>query len=140
MESSPKKKRRLYKKARKTLETYMDETTIHGCRYIVSGALIERLAWVVFTLFGFVCSGYIFITAFEHWAKHPVQTTIDEVGLPVHDLKFPAITVCDTAALKMPRKNRWMFIETFLNSLELVNPKEELKHMYPGKACQINVF
>ena len=140
MKSSPTKRRRLYKKAKESLATYMDKTTIHGCWYIVSGGLLERLAWVIFTLFGFVCSGYIFITAFQYWEEHPVQTTIDEVGLPVHDLTFPAVTICDTASLKMPRKNRWMFIETLLNSMELVSPKEELKNMYPGETFKNIVF
>ena len=69
--------------------------------------------------------------AFQYWDDHPVETTIDKIGLPVHQLPFPAITVCDTASLKMPRKNRWMFVETLLNSLELSDPEEELKHMYP---------
>ena len=61
-----------------------------------------------------------------------METTIDEVGLPVDQLPFPAITVCDKESLKMPRKNRWMLVEKLLNSLELINPMEILMKMYPG--------
>ena len=39
-------------------------------------------------------------------------------------------------SLKMPRKNRWMLIEKLLNAMELVNPEEELKMMYPGKSLE----
>ena len=67
------------------------------------------------------------------WEANPVETTIDEVGLPIQELQFPAITVVDTNSLKMPRRNRWMFLETLLNSLSLSNPSEQMSEMYPGK-------
>ena len=120
------------KKVKKDLVAYLSETTVHGFQYVVNARyLVERVAWVIFIGLGFFCSGYIFMDAFQYWDDHPVETTIDKIGLPVHQLPFPAITVCDTASLKMPRKNRWMFVETLLNSLELSDPEEELKNMYP---------
>ena len=76
----------------------------------------------------------------HNWDSHPVETTIDEVGLPVDQLPFPAITVCDKASLKMPRKNRWMLVEKLLNSLELINPKEIIKKMYPSKYLEGFIF
>ena len=120
------------KKIKRDLVAYLSETTVHGFQYVVNARnLLERVVWVIFIGFGFLCSGYIFMDAFQYWDDHPVETTIDQIGLPVHQLPFPAITVCDPASLKMPRKNRWMFVETLLNSLELSDPEEELKKMYP---------
>ena len=85
---------------------------------------------VIAALFGIAI--YAINDAVEYWDEHPVETTIDEVGLPVHELPFPAITVCDTASLTMPRKNRWKFVEKLLNALELIDPDDELKKFYPG--------
>ena len=113
---------------------YFTETTVHGFRYVVQGRnMAERTVWVVLILLGFGYSGVTVYHAYNYWESHPVETTIDQVGVPVQELPFPAITVCDTPSLTMPRKNRWMFLEKLLNSLQLINPKEEIKHMYPGK-------
>ena len=124
----------LGKLAKNELVSFFSESTIPGLKYVVdSRALIERVAWAITLTIFFYGTGRIINIQVTHWSSHPVETTIDEVGLPVELLPFPAITVCDTESLKMPRKNRWMFVEKLLNSLELVNPEEELKRMYPGK-------
>jgi len=113
---------------------FLSESTIPGFKYIVQGhSLFERVTWTVFVVIAFCYAWQTISHQFIAWEKNPVETTIDEVGLPVHELPFPAITVCDTPSLKMPRKNRWMFVEQLLNSLQLVDPETELKRMYPGR-------
>ena len=115
------------------LVSFFSESTIPGFKYIVEGHnWLERLAWAFFLVLAFGWTGWICLQQVQYWDSHPVETTIDEVGLPVDQLPFPAITVCDKESLKMPRKNRWMLVEKLLNSLELINPKEILKKMYPG--------
>ena len=119
---------------KKDLVGYFTETTVHGFRYVVEGRNnFERLAWMLFIFFGFTYAGHTVFVAYHYWEAHPVETTIDEVGLPVHELPFPAITVCDTASLKMPRRNRWMFLEKLLNSVEMINPKQQMMNVYPGR-------
>lgn len=115
------------------LKRYFSETTVHGFRYVVEGRnRLERLVWVLFILFGFTYTAYLVYNAYVDWERHPVQTTIDEVGLPVQELPFPAITLCDINSQKMPRRNRWMFVETLLNSVERTNSKEQMKRTYLG--------
>ena len=122
------------KTIKKEIVAFFSESTIPGFKYVVQGRnLAERVAWVIFLAILFWATWYIVGKQLQYWDSHPVETTIDEVGLPVDQLPFPAITVCDTESLKMPRKNQWMFVEKFLNSLELINPKEILKRMYPSK-------
>ena len=117
---------------------FFSESTIPGFTYVVQGKdLFERVTWAVFVVTALLYAGYMINDAFENWDEHPVETTIDEVGLPVHEVPFPAITVCDTASLTMPRRNRWKFVEKLLNSLELEDPKEELKRIFPGKSIDI---
>ena len=128
-------------RAKDDLVAYLSETSVHGFRYIVEGRnLVEKVAWFCIVFLGFVFSGWIIIQAFKNWAEYPVETTIDEVGLSVSQLPFPAITVCDTESLKMPPKNRWMFLETLLNSLQLKDPKEQLRHMYPGNIMPLRII
>ena len=120
--------------AKKTLVDYFKETTVHGFRYIVEGRnVLERLIWGIVILFGFVFSFYAIWQAASHWETHPVETTIDQVGVPVQELPFPAITICDTKSLQMPRRNQWMFIETLLNSLEVTDPQQLIDGIIPGR-------
>ena len=119
---------------KKDLVAFLQETTVHGFRYIIDGRnIVERLMWILFIAVGFTGCGWIVYNAFEGWDSNPVETTIGSVGLPVQELPFPAITVCDTKSLQMPRRNRWMFLETLLNSLELKNPQELINKMNPSK-------
>ena len=122
-----------YKVVKNELTSFFYETTLPGFKNIVSSrALIERVAWAILLPLAFYLAGVIINRQWMYWRDNPVETTIDEVGLPVDLLPFPAITVCDTESLKMPRKNRWMFVEKLLNSLELEHPDEEIKGIYPG--------
>ena len=126
-------RRLLRQELKKDLVGYFKETTVHGFRYVVEGRnIFERLGWAVFIVAGFSYSCVTVYNAYMYWEKHPVEITIDAIGVPVQELPFPAITVCDTKSLQMPRKNRWMFVEKLLNSLELLNPKEQMEKMYPG--------
>ena len=129
-----KRQQGLRRQLRKEVAGYFTETTVHGFRYIIEGRnVVERTIWGCFIFFGFFYSGFVMYDALQYWESHPVETTIGEVDLPVQELPFPSITLCDTASLEMPRRNRWMFLEQLLNSLELTDPKTEMKKMYPGK-------
>ena len=131
------RQRELRRALKEDLVGYFTETTVHGFRYIVEGRnVFEKLLWILFIAVGFIFSGMTVYNAYQYWESHPVETTIDAVGVPVQELPFPAITVCDTKSLKMPRRNRWMFLETLLNSLDLINPKEVIKKMNPSMYYQ----
>ena len=129
-----------YKLVKNEVTSFFSESTIPGFKNIVdSRALIERVSWSIVLALAFYLTGVIINRQWMYWRNNPVETTIDEVGLPVDLLPFPAITVCDTESLKMPRKNRWMFVEKLLNSLELEHPDEEIKGMYPGNLIKIRI-
>ena len=138
METGRRKRKGWIKELRDGLQDYFSATTVHGFQYIAEGRnVFERSFWIVFIILGFSYGGYQIYSALSYWDEHPLQTTIDEIGLPVHELQFPAITVCDTESLKMPRRNRWMFVEQLLNGLELSDPEQEAKNMLSGFQCII---
>ena len=128
------KKSKTFRKVMKgEVVKFFAESSIPGFKYIVKGeTLLERTTWAIFIAFAFSYAGSTVYETVLDWDRNPVITTIDEVGLSVSQLPFPAITVCDTESLKMPRQNRWRFIEKLLNSLELINPEVELTRLYPG--------
>ena len=126
---------------KRDVSDYFTGTTVHGFRYVVQGKnLLERVVWIFFILCGFLFCARSVLEMYQHWEERPVETTIDEVGLPIQELPFPAITVCDTDSLTMPRRNRWMFIETLLNSVTLKNPEEPANEMFPGKYISTLIF
>ena len=113
---------------------FFGESSIPGFKYVVKGqTLLERVTWAIFISIAFCYAGNTVYETFQDWERNPVITTIDEVGLSVSQLPFPAITVCDIASLKMPRQNRWKFVEKLLNSLVLIDPEKELTRLYPGR-------
>ena len=128
------KKSRSFKKVVKDeVVKFFSESTIPGVKYVVKGkTLLERGTWAIFILVAFGYAGNTVYETFLDWENNPVITTIDDVGLSVSQLPFPAITVCDTASMKMPRQNRWKLVEKLLNSLELKNPEIELTRHFPG--------
>ena len=133
MDTKRRKRSTVIQDLRKGFTDYFSATTVHGFQYIADGRNnFERALWMIFIISGFSYGGWQIYQALNYWDEHPIQTTIGEIGLPVHELYFPAITVCDTESLTMPRRNRWMFVEQLLNGLELLNPEQEARNMFPG--------
>ena len=144
METEEKDDNHLKVELKKDLVSYISGTGIEGIRYIIEGrhhgfryiaespSLFERFGWGIILSICFWVTFDGVMNQFRYWDTHPIGTSMDEVGLSVDELPFPAISVNHPTSLTMPRKNRWMFVETLLNSLELVDPEEELKYMYPG--------
>ena len=140
MADQEERQRGLGKVLKDEVTKFFSESPIPGFKYLVEGKdIFERLTWVIFIVTSFSLCIYVINDAFENWDQHPVETTIDGIGLPVHQLPFPAITVCDTESLTMPRKNRWKFVEKLLNTLELIDQDEELKRIYPGECHEVSL-
>ena len=134
MEPKLKGFKKIKKELKNTLIGYFSETTIHGFRYVIEGRnILERLVWIVFIAIGFAFSISIILQAFQSWENDPVQTTIGQVSVPIQELPFPAITVCDTESMQMPRRNRWMFLEELLNVFQLEDSKSLMSKINPGK-------
>ena len=141
MKGKRKEKSKIIGHLKNHLVQYLSEATAHGFRYIIEGRNIyERLAWFSVVVVGFATCVVFLLSEHHHWQSDPAQTTLDQVSIPVHNLPFPSITVCDTKSLQMPRRNRWMFVENFLNAFELKNVSKLVEEMYPGRSIMtINV-
>ena len=99
---------------------YFNETTVHGFHYIATGRnSLERFFWASLIVCGFIFSSLIFYHALKDWNETPLETTIEQVSLPVEELNYPAVTVCNPSELQMPRRNRWMYLEKLLNWIDV---------------------
>ena len=118
--NTPHPKRRYFSEIKGGVWSYFSETTVHGFRYVAEGGNIcEKLTWVILICAGFSYSSYIILSSFNDWFDTPLETTIAKVSMPIEDLYQPAITVCNPSELKMPLRNRWMYIERILNWIDV---------------------
>ena len=80
-----------------TVKEYSGHTTIHGLNYIFASFLTlpDRIFWLVIFLFGIVFSVYLSIDAFVDWRKNMIITRFENSELPVTEIAFPAVTICN---------------------------------------------
>ena len=122
------KKRSVREIITSTICEYFVETTVHGFKYIAEGRnVFEKGFWGILIISMFIISGRIILTSLNDWAVTPLQTTIDKVSVPVQDFSFPAITLYDQETLQMPRRNRWMYLESLLNMIDIYSIHNEDK-------------
>ena len=117
-------KRRFFSEIKEGVWTYFSETTVHGFRYVAEGGnIFEKLTWAVLILIGFILGGCLIFQSLSGWDETPLETTIAQVSMPIEKLYQPAITVCNPDELKMPLRNRWMYIEKLLNWIDVDKSK-----------------
>ena len=104
----------------RNFKDYFNDSTVHGFKYVVQGRnRYEKVFWAILIVTGFAMSGEIIYKSLSGWDETPLQTTIEKVDAPVQDYPFPAVTICDSGQLQMPRRNRWMFPENLLNWIDI---------------------
>ena len=74
------------------LVEYLEQTTIHGLRYLSEGKdLVEKFVWLIVVVISFSIAGYLIYVTIQENESEPVLTTI-ETGL-AKNVPFPAITI-----------------------------------------------
>ena len=98
------------------ISTFFVETSVHGFKYIVEdgAALWEKLFWTVTLCFSLTIAGVLFSDSILAWQTEPMVINLGETGLPVRNLDFPAVTVCNDQV-----SDRWYFIEAILNIIDI---------------------
>ena len=87
----------------KTSTDFANTTTLNGVSYIVeiAGNPITKVFWAIMVL-TFSTIGIIWsYQAYTAWVDDPILTTIATTGLPVQDIKFPAITICGQVKIEI---------------------------------------
>ena len=97
---------------------YLDNTTIHGFKYIVNNKVnfLEKIIWSLVIIAMCVTGIHLVIKAFNYWDEKPVLTTIDSITYPLAKERFPSVTVC-TNQIKR-NINEWKYVEVALQMIE----------------------
>ena len=76
----------------KSINEYLDSTTIHGFSYLSSGRnILEKLAWMTIICVCFTFAALLIQQSIEEARLNPVMTNVETV--PIQQVPFPAITV-----------------------------------------------
>ena len=97
---------------------YLDNTTIHGFKYIVNNKVnfLEKIIWTLVIIAMCVTGIHLVINAFNDWDEKPVLTKIDSITYPLVNERFPSVTVC-TNQIKR-NINEWKYVEVALQMID----------------------
>jgi hypothetical protein len=104
---------------RDEVRIYLEETTIHGFRYLSQGRnWLEKFVWFVVIVGSFSLSTYLIAVNIQEHYVDPMLTTIDTTS--VKNVPFPAITIRGDYDV-----NPWGAVEKALNMLTFYDPKQQ---------------
>ncbi|KAF9805785.1 hypothetical protein SFRURICE_009417 [Spodoptera frugiperda] len=91
------------------LRDYLMTSTLHGLRYIGERKLtwFERFFWL--TAFGcsLVSAGFFILNIYAKWRSSPMIVSINPENMPLSNLPFPALTVCNVNQAKKTVAERY---------------------------------
>lgn len=77
---------------REYLNSYFDNTTVHGFKYILIGdTLAERVGWVATVILAFTGAFVLIDSYVSEVRTNPITMTLSKI--PVSEVPFPAVTV-----------------------------------------------
>lgn len=79
------------------IQDYLLNTSIHGLKYIgdISLSISERVFFLVAFVTVSFLSGYFISNLWQKWSENPIIIALNSVSTPLHDLPFPAVTICN---------------------------------------------
>ena len=77
------------------LKTYCEQTSLHGWYYIASDKKVWKILWSMIVLASIAVASTFIYKAAEEFTKSTVVTTIQSTTIPLSEVYFPAVTVCN---------------------------------------------
>lgn len=80
------------------LREYCEQTSLHGWFYVTSatgGRGLWRLLWTLVVVLSIAVASLFVYKATEEFTKATVETTIHSTTVPLTEVFFPAVTVCN---------------------------------------------
>ena len=112
------------------LQTYCEHTSLHGWYYIAKDSKFWKIIWTFIVLASIIVASLFIYKAAEDFTKSTVVTTIQSTTVPLSEVYFPAVTVCNINQVSesIERKklfwNRALFFKvrkSFFNDLNINN-------------------
>uniref|UniRef100_A0A182N7Q2 Uncharacterized protein n=1 Tax=Anopheles dirus TaxID=7168 RepID=A0A182N7Q2_9DIPT len=83
------------KTVRCVVQSFCENSTLHGLRYVYGGDRMLRMLWLLVCL---ISIGFTMIMGMIAWMRFrttPTITTIETMTYPIWNIPFPAVTVCN---------------------------------------------
>ena len=77
------------------LQTYCEHTSLHGWYYIAKDSKFWKIIWTFIVLASIIVASLFIYKAAEDFTKSTVVTTIQSTTVPLSEVYFPAVTVCN---------------------------------------------
>ncbi|XP_013189656.2 pickpocket protein 28 [Amyelois transitella] len=89
---------------------YLLTSTLHGLRYIGEKKLtwFERIFWLVAFGFSLVCAAFFILNVYAKWRLSPMIVSINPQNMPLEELPFPALTICNVNQAKKSVAERYL--------------------------------
>ena len=78
-----------------TLKQYCQQTSLHGWNYIANDKKEWKIVWGLIVLASIAMASTFIYTATEDFLNSTVVTTIQSTTVPLSEVYFPAVTVCN---------------------------------------------
>ena len=92
------------------LKTYCEQTSLHGWYYIAKDKKIWKIVWSVIVLASVAVASLFIYEAAEEFTKSTVVTTIQSTTVPLSEVYFPAVTVCNINQVRKIHEITKMFL------------------------------
>ncbi|CAH0713776.1 unnamed protein product, partial [Brenthis ino] len=91
------------------LREYLMTSTLHGLRYIGEKKLTwcERFFWLAAFGSSLVCAAFFILNVYAKWRTSPMIVSINPENMPLNQLAFPAITICNVNQAKKSVAERY---------------------------------
>ena len=77
------------------LQTYCEHTSLHGWYYIAKDKKYWKIVWGIIVVASIIVASIFIYKAAEDFTKSTVVTTIQSTTVPLSEVYFPAVTVCN---------------------------------------------
>ncbi|XP_072934740.1 pickpocket protein 28-like [Epargyreus clarus] len=91
------------------LREYLSTSTLHGLRYVGEKKLtwFERFFWLVAFGSSLFCAAFFILNVYAKWRMTPMIVSINPENMPLKDLPFPALTICNINQAKKSVAERY---------------------------------
>ena len=71
------------------------ETNLHGFRYLNQENCAKRVIWSLFIVLSFMTAGFLVYKTTEDYLNSTIETKIDSLNVPVSEIYFPSVVICN---------------------------------------------
>ncbi|CAG9766004.1 unnamed protein product [Ceutorhynchus assimilis] len=127
------------KNVKQYFREYCQASSIHGIRYMAEKRTYFERGWwlIVFSVCLYFC-GYFITMVYQKWENSPVIVSFATRETPIHEIPFPAVTICpEIKSFKTKYNHSNMVVK--LKNKERLTKQEYESTSYMNLLCDVNI-